>query len=302
MNSSCQEGQETSIIDNLEKLSLLGFSPEELREILLIVVGHTTMTRIVFGKIPAKTLKAITDRAREEDHHDLLELLRVCRLMSMAEILASLGDAFMAEQAVELFRLYDEAVSITMNSKMDWDRLEDLRISALGGVQNRAIREMMKFFNLFDFLNTWQEYLNKGQLQKEVICDYDSGRLARMENALQLARVAEEFKQKFLGDYIFGQAYFFRQFLETEFHGTGPVFRQLGTRAGFILLWIAVNSSDKNILNFNPILAGIPLKGPQTAIEQAQAGAAGHSPRPAQTEIFRRYKSQLYRAQARVYF
>jgi hypothetical protein len=275
LNLHSSEGQEISIIDNLEKLSLLGFSPEELREILLIVVGHTTMTRIVFGKIPAKTLKSITDRSREEDHHELLDLLRVCRLMSMAEILAALGDAFMGEQAAELFRLYDEAVQITMDSEMDWDRLEDLRISTLGGVQNRAIREMMKFFNLFDFLNTWQEYLNKGQLQKEVICDYDSGRLARMEDALQLARVAEEFKQKFLGDYIFGQSYFFRQFLETEFHGTGPVFRQLGTRAGFILLWIAVNSSDKNILNFNPILAGISAKDHRTRLNKLRQALLG---------------------------
>ena len=275
LNPNFSEGQDISIIDNLEKLSLLGFSPDELREILLIVVGHTTMTRIVFGKIPAKTLKPITDRSRDEDHHELLDLLRVCRLMSMAEILASLGDAFMGEQAAELFRLYDETVSITMDREMDWDRLEDLRISALGGVQNRAIREMMKFFNLFDFLNTWQEYLNKGRLQKEVVCDYDAGCMARMENALELAEVAEEFKQRFLGDYIFGQSYFFRQFLDTEFHGTGPVFRELGTRGGFILLWIAVNSSDKNILNFNPILAGIPLKDHRPRLNKLKQALLG---------------------------
>lgn len=254
------EGQEVSIVESLEKLSLLGFSPAQLREMLLIVVGHTTMSRIVFGKIPAKTLKPITDRANEEDHQKIFDLLRICRLMSMAEIIASVGAAFMGEQAEELFRLYDEAVTVTTNNEMDWDRQEDLRISELGGVQNRAIREMMKFFNLFDYLNTWQEYLNKGKLQKEVICDYDSTRLSRLEEALTLARVAEEFKRKFLGDYIFGQSYFFRQFLDTEFHGTGPVFRNLGTRAGFILLWIAVNSSDKSIINFNPILAGIPAR------------------------------------------
>ncbi|MHC1726825.1 MAG: hypothetical protein AB9866_12595 [Syntrophobacteraceae bacterium] len=251
------EGQEISIVENIEKLSLLGFTADQLREILLIVVGHTTMSRIVFGKISARSLKTITERARG-DRQDVFDLLRVCRLMSVAEIIAALGKAFMREQVVELFRLYDEAVSVTTNPEMDWEKLEDLRISSLGGIQNQAIREMMKFFNFFDFLNDWQEYLSKGPLQKEVICDYDPYRLSRMEEVIQLWMVAEEFKQRFLGDYIFGQSYFFRQFLDTEFHGTGPVFRQLGARAGFMLLWIAVNSSEKNIINFNPILAGIP--------------------------------------------
>ncbi len=258
LNPNQSEGQDISIVENLEKLSLLGFSPAQLREILLIVAGHTTMGRIVFGKVPARTLQTITDRAREEEQEDVFDLLRVCRLMSMAEIIASMGEDFMGEQTDELFRLYDEAVSVTTDPKMDWESLEDLGISSIGGVQNRAIREMLKFFNLFEFLNTWRDYLDKGPLEKEVICDYDPHRLARMENALQLAGVAEDFRQEFLGDYIFGQAHFFRQFLDSEFHGTGPVFRSVGTRAGFTLLWIAVNASDKNIINFNPILAGTP--------------------------------------------
>ena len=262
------EGREASIVDNLEKLSLLGFSRQQLREILLIVVGHTTMSRIVFGKVPAKTLKSVTDRVREEDRHEVFDLLRMCRLMSIAEIIASHGDAFMGEQVSELFRVYDEAITVTTNPELDWDKLEDLRVSALGGVQNKAVREMLKFFNLFEFLNNWAEYRDRGTLEKEVVCDYDPGRIERMEDAIQLAKVAEEFKRKFLGDHIFGQTYFFRQFLDTEFHGTGPVFRELGTRAGFILLWIAVNSSDKNTINFNPILGGIPEKEHPTRLKK----------------------------------
>lgn len=264
LNPNQCEGPDISIIENIEKLSLLGFSAAELREILLIVVGHTTMSRVVFGKIPAKSLKAITDRANEENREEIIDLLRFCRLMSMAEILAALGDAFKGEQSAELFRLYDEAVAVTTDPEMDWDKLEDLRISAGGGIQNWAIRKIMKFFNLFEFLNTWQEYSSKGPLQKEVICDYDPRTLSRMEEALEIALVAEELKQKFLGDYIFGQSYFFRQLLDTEFHGTGPVFRKIGIRAGLLLLWIAVNSSDKDLIDFNPILAGIaPENHPQ---------------------------------------
>jgi len=70
------------------KLSLHGFSREQLREILLIVFGYTTMSRVVFGKIPAKSLKPLTDKAKEGPPHKILELLRFCRLMSMAEMVA----------------------------------------------------------------------------------------------------------------------------------------------------------------------------------------------------------------------
>ncbi len=258
LNPDKIEGPTTPILEHIPKLSLHGFTPAQLRELLLIVVGHTTMSRVVFGKMPAKTLKPITDRAREGNHQESLELLQACRLMSMAEIIATLGDAFTGEQGRELYRVYDDALNIATDSSLSWDKLHDLRISALGGVQNKAIREMMKVFNLFEFLDDWQEYLRKGCFQKEVICDYEPDKLFKMGEALRLAGVAEEFKQKFMGDYIFGQSYFFRQFLETEFHGTGHLFRPLGTCAGFILLWIAVNSSERHTINFNPMLAGIP--------------------------------------------
>lgn len=258
LNPDDIEGSSTPILENLSKLSLHGFSPAQLREILLIVVGYTTMGRIVFGKLPARTLKPITDRARAGNHQESLDLLRICRLMSMAEIIAALGDAFTGEQARELYRLYDDAINVATDRNLDWDKLHDLRISALGGVQNKAVREMMKIFNLFDFLDDWQDCLSKAAFQKEVICDYEPEQLFKMEETFQLARIAEQFKQKFMGDYIFGQSYFFRQFLETEFHGTGHLFRTLGTRAGFILLWIAVNSSERHVVNFNPMLTGIP--------------------------------------------
>ena len=252
------EGQTTPVLENIPKLSLHGFSRAQLREIVLIVVGHTTMSRIVFGKLPAKTLKPITDRAKEGDYQEILNVLRVCRLMSMAEIVAALGENFTGEQARELYRLYDDAIYVATHPKVDWQELNDLRISALGGVQNKAIREMLKFFNLFEFLNNWQEFMQKGAFEKEVICDYQSEKLFQLEDALELARIAGDFKRRFLGDYIFGQSYFFRQFLDVEFHGTGHLFPKLGARAGFILLWITVNASKRHIINFNPMLAGIP--------------------------------------------
>ena len=257
LNPDDIEGQATPVLENIHNLSLHGFTREQLREILLIVTGHSTMSRVVFGKLPAKTLKPVTDLARGDNNQQVLDVLRACRLMSMAEIIAALEDAFTEEQAAELYRLYDAAILVAMDRHMDWDKFHDLRISSIGGVQNKAVREMMKFFNLFEFLDQWQECVHKGHAQKEVFCDYEPDQLRHLDESLELARIAELFKQEFMGDYIFGQSYFFRQFLDIEFHGTGHLFPRLGTRAGFIMLWIAVNSSDRHIINFNPMLSGV---------------------------------------------
>ncbi len=257
LNPDHIEGQYTPVLENIPKLSLHGLTPAQIREILLIVVGHSTMSRVTLGKLPAKALKPITDRVEGRSHHETLEMLRVYRLMSMAEIAAALGDAFTGEQAGELYRIYDDAMHVATDPKLDWEKLNDLRISALGGVQNKAIREMMKLFNLFDFLDNWLEFQGKGALEREVVCDYQHEKLLRLEETLELAKIAGEFKLQFVGDHLFGQSYLFRQFLESEFHGTGHLFPKLGARAGFILLWTAVNSSERHILNFNPMLAGI---------------------------------------------
>lgn len=257
LNPDHIDGQPTPVLENIHKLNLHGFSREQLREILLIIVGHSTMSRIVFGKLPPKTLEPVTDRAKTGNYQEVFNILRVCRLMSVAEIVAAFGDGFTAAQARELYRLYDDAVFVATNPSLSWDDLQDHRISAIGGVQNKAIREMLKFFNLFEFLDNWQSFLDKSSFQKEVFCDYQPDKMVHLQQAITLAAIANEFKIRFLGDYIFGKLYFFRQFLDTEFHGTGHLFPKLGPKAGFILLWISVNSSNRRIVNFNPILAGI---------------------------------------------
>jgi hypothetical protein len=248
----------TPILENLPKLSLYGFVPAELLEILLIVVGHTTMSRVAFGKLPATTLKPITDKSIINHYGDIVDLLRVCRLMSMAEMAAALGKTLTREQAKELFRLYDDAVRVATDPHMSWDKLHDLNISTLGGVRNLALREMMKFFNVFEFLNNWQELENKGPHQREVLCDYDQSKLQKLSAVLTLSRIAEDFQKRFTEDPISRQPFFFRQFLNTEFHGTGHLFPQLGPQAGFVLLWVTVMAAERHIINFNPMLSRVP--------------------------------------------
>jgi len=267
LNPDQIEGHDTPVLENLAKLSVHGFTPAQLSELVLIIAGHSTMSRVVFGKLPAASLKSVTALAGLRDLDEVIEILRFCRLMSIAESAAALGELFTREHLRELFDLYRDAVQVASSPDMDWDTLKDIRISELGGVQNTAVREMMKFFNLFEFLNSWKEFEQKGRFEKEVFCDYDPLRLERLQDALNLVAVAKQFKAEFIGDRISSQSYFFRQFLETEFHGTGHLFPVLGTSAGFVLLWIAVNAAEKRIINFNPMLARFPAdrQGPRIA-------------------------------------
>ncbi|MBW1982138.1 MAG: hypothetical protein JRJ12_13055 [Deltaproteobacteria bacterium] len=254
LNPDGVEGEHTRVLQNLEKLELLGMPPALLREIYLIVVGHTTMGRITFGKLPEKTLKSITDQVKTHGLEEIVDLLRVVRLMSMAEIAAALGERLTKEQGQELFNLYDEAIRVTANPQMEWDTLHDQQVGALGGAQSVAIRQMLKMFNLFEYVDSWPELRRKGPFQKEAMAGYDPARLEQIEQVLELVRIADSFKRRFYGRKAFSRPYFFRKLLNCQFHGTGHLLPLLGTRAGFILLWITINGSPANIINFNPLV------------------------------------------------
>src|SRR4030043_884935 len=78
LNPDTIEGARTKILENLELLPFLGFSYEELKEIFLIIVGHTTGGRILSGKQGEKTLQRVTDLATTYPHQDPLNLVRYC--------------------------------------------------------------------------------------------------------------------------------------------------------------------------------------------------------------------------------
>jgi hypothetical protein len=253
LNPDAIEGGSSKVLENVEKLSLLGVSPALLREIYLIVVGHTTMGRITFGKLPESTLKSITDQAKHKSLEEVADILRTIRLLSMSEIAASLGDKLTREQGSELFNLYDEAIWIAADPQLDWETLHDQKIAALGGAQNLAVRQMLKLFNLFEYLDSWTDITDKGPFQKEALADYSWEKLQQIDQVLQLIRISTEFKERFYEGEAFSRPYFYRKLLACQFHGTGHIFPRLGTRAGFILLWITINGSPGNVINFNPL-------------------------------------------------
>jgi hypothetical protein len=251
------EEAETKVLENLETLPFFGFSYGELKEIFLIIVGHTAMGRVLSGKMNEKALKPVSDLAYSHDQSQALNLLRYCRLMSMAETAASKRSDLDQEQLAELFDLYESMVRVVTSGEMDWDRFLDERISSIGGIHNKIIRKILKMMNHFQFLDNWYELRDKGEMEKESLADYDDQKLARIENIIKLVTIIEDFENMFLKGDPLRLPIFYRKFLNMEFHGTGHLFERMDSQLAFMLLWITVNVARGEVINFNPILADL---------------------------------------------
>ena len=255
LNPGGMEGPRTPIFENLEALALFGFAHNELREMILIALGHTAMGRIISGKVTEKALKPVSDLAQTYDSQQALNLLRYCRLMTLAETEAARGAELTHEQLQQLFELYESAVRVVVNRELDWDQLLDEKIAAMGGIHNRIVQKIFMMMNYFEFLDNWSELRQKGRMEKESLADYDEQRLARIENVINLVNTMEHFEGMYLNFDPLQLPVFYRKFLNLTFHGTWHLFERMAPENVFVLLWIAVNVAKGEIINFNPILA-----------------------------------------------
>ena len=271
LNPANIEGPETKVLSNLTALWLFGFSEEELEELTLIVAGHTPMGRILSGKVSEKALQPLTDMARRLDTQRALNLLRYCRLMTLAELEASRGEMLSQEQLRELFGLYEAAVRIVMNRDMNWDQYLDAKISSLGGIRNEIMAKLLKMMNYYEFLDNWKDLKEKGPMEKEALADYDTAKLARIENVIQLVETVDMFEHKFLKDDPLELASFYRKLLNVEFHGTARVFSRISGRLIYILVWLITNVlHDETIINFNPVLARLAQDQIESHLEKIE--------------------------------
>jgi len=257
LNPDGIEGPRTRILGNLAVFPFLGFSDNEIREIILVVIGHSPMGRIISGKSNERTLKPLSDLARRYDRQQALNLLRYCRLMTLAETIAAKGGPITTERLIELFDIYETTFRIVTNRDLDWDLLMDERMSSTGGIQNKLIQRILMMTNHFEFLHNWSELPNKGMMEKEALADYDSKKLARIKNVIKLVGTIEYFEKTFLNSDPLQLPAFCRKFLDIEFHGTTHLFEQMDSRLVFILLWITVNVIRGEVINFNPVLADV---------------------------------------------
>lgn len=248
-------GGRTPMLANLEKLALLGVEAGCLDQIYLMVLGHSTMTRVTFGKLPETSLAPLTDLGRYADLDEAVSVLRLYRLLSVAEAAAASPQRGLSPRQVEeLFNLYDQAIRVVTDPLLDWNDILDEQITQVGGAQAKAMRKMLKLFNYFDHIDDWQRLAAAGPRVKEAMADFDQAKLGRIQEVVALDKQLKRFVGAFYAEGSTARPYFFRALLNCELHGTGRLLPALGAEAGFILLWIGVHTSEERLIDFNQLM------------------------------------------------
>jgi hypothetical protein len=294
LNPGSIEGNKTRVLDSLETLSLFGFPPGELREIFLIIVGHTAMERVLSGKMSEKALKPVTDLARSMEPRQALSFLRYCRLMSMAETSASKKASLEAEEVSELFDIYERMVRVMTNRDLDWERLLEEQTGELGGIRRQAIRKILKMMNHFQFLADWPELSAKGEMEKESLAGYDESKLGEIEKVIRLVRIIDRFEKTYFKGDPLKASVFYRKLLNSEFHGTAGIFGSLDSELVFPLLWITVNATRDEVINFNPIFSDLDPSGMERHLARLVEGVGAINPKYLDPRTLEQFSDHLY--------
>jgi len=255
LSRGIQDGKQISILKNLEVLPFFGFAESDLKEIVLIVLGHSYMGRIISGKMNEDSLKPLTDHAITLGHEQSLNLLRYLLLTTTAETEASRPSGITKEELRELFMLFESAIRAVTNESLNWSRLQQEEITALGGISHKIIRKLLQLTGYFESLYNWNDLKNKGRMEKESLADYDRFKLRRINSVIRLVDTVERFETYHLSNDPMQVPLFYGKFLSTEFHGTGHLFRDMDIENVFTLIWIAVNINNGAIINFNPMFS-----------------------------------------------
>lgn len=247
-------GPRTRVLANLEKLSLLGMDTKVLVQLYLIVLGHSTMSRVTFGKLSETTLNPLSDIRRYAGLQEAVAVLRLYRLMSVAETAAAASKPLTSEHLGEFFTLMDHAVQVASRPGMQWADILDEEISRLGGVQAKAVRKMLKLLDLYDYLSSWQDIVAAGEHERETRAGFDEAKLADINRVVELVEQVGRFVDQYYAGDSSARPFFFRALLNSELHGTGRLLKHLGPTATFTLLWICVHVGERRLINFNPLL------------------------------------------------
>ncbi len=226
-------GDPIPFLAHVEECSLLGLSDHAVRELALIVTGHSSMSRVVLGKYPQETLVPLIEAARHDP-----SLVHYITLMTAAEISASLG-RFLTPR--ELEKVY--------------------RVQAL--LQERVPREHLHPYtnvdtkNLISSLHTRILMMTKYATKDSTLGDSRS------------PQAEHTFSQPDLIELLFHDEQLLLLFARARFHGTGHVLPVLGFSLSAFFLWSALyfalhasNSTElvrrELIIDFNPLLRSVP--------------------------------------------
>ena len=258
MNPFGIEGPRTPVLANLEKLSLLGYKVELLREIFLILVGHSTMSRITLGKLMPSTLAAFTQSLNRYEAPEAVDNVLAARLMSLAEMAALKNDGLPQAQAEELFRLSDLIIRVTSDPELDWEDIKEQTFSSPDETMRITIRRLLALFGLFEHLDDWPDLFPLGVFEKDYLAGYDPLKRDRIEAALALVRSVRSVTEIYNLGPSSGFRNFPGRFLDKEFHGTTRLLPALGPDHGVRLLWMATCLCRTTKVNFNPLHGELP--------------------------------------------
>ena len=295
LNPDHIEGPITSILSRLELLQFFGLSRGEIREIFLIISGHSPMVQIVQGKSNLKSMKPIADALKKVPLEQAIHLLRYCRLMSVAEGMALKGGEFDLNQLNDIFEIFEVVVMSLTEKGLDWDFLIDSYITNQGGMKKLVVKNILKMMNNLRYLDKLEELKAKGFMEKESLADYDLKGIKEIDNVISLINTVEEVEERFLRDDPLNSPAFYRKFLNSEFHGTGTLFEFMNGRHVYILLWIVINVSEGEIINFNPLLKDMDFFNPGPLIKKIEREVASIKLDHVQIKALKELREHLYK-------
>lgn len=257
LNPQHVEGPFTRVLANLDILSLMGLDEGEISEILRIVVGHSPMGRILLGKLHEERLMAIVGYAKGLGADEGLNLMRYLRLMTAAELEASMGKPLSAPQMSELFKLYERYSTFVANPELSMEELvPEQEFFSEEFLKGSVIKRILRLMGYHEFIPHAEELATKGEAQLEVVAGFDEQTLKRLKDVCGLVRgiqdMMEEHWEKSTGFEAFA-----RRLSQSEFHGTGRLFQRVPVEVVLSLLWVILGASEENVLNLNPVLKGL---------------------------------------------
>ena len=245
-------GPGTLVLENLEKLGMLGLDEGLLGQIYLTILGHSTLGRVCFGKFSENSLAPLADISRYNSLEEAISIINLCRLFSLAEVATSTTKQFLHPNLQEeIFSLGLTAIRVVTDPYTTWDDIEQEQEAAQGGLRPKVIRKMLCLFKMFNFLNTWPQLTTAGSFQREVISAFDAETLEKANRFVALHKHIQHLLEIFyIGDTL-SRPYFFRAFLDTRLHGASRLMPYLGGQAAFNFLWICVHVTNVRAINLN---------------------------------------------------
>lgn len=248
------------ILENFDILSLMGFSIEELQEIFLIVTDHGPITRIIFGKYPLRSMEVLTNKIHQEgySYYQMKNLLECFLFHSVAEALAANGRQLNQAQWERFFEVLEEAEEVVFNLKgsIDWEILQKEEIDRADGTLNMVAQILLRIYKMEFRAQIITNLYSRTDEELFIDAGYEVENFKRLKEIKGVIQLMERFKSLNYPQNDFSKPYFFRNFLDCEFHGTGRTIAKLGLVRGFKLLWMAVISAESHKINFNTLSTG----------------------------------------------